>query len=76
MMRGPKSPRLVVRVVARLRRQGGSLIFTVPRNVVRRWKLEAGQLLVVRSTQEGVLLYPRYSLPYITDARRKELFGD
>lgn len=75
MMHGPKSRRLVVRVTARLRREGGSLIMSIPRNVVRHWKLEAGALLVVRSTERGILLYPRYSLLYISRAQRKQLFG-
>jgi hypothetical protein len=64
MLQGPKSPRLVARFSVRLRREGGSLSVTVPRYVVRHWKLEAGMRLVVRSTDRGILLYPRYFLPY------------
>jgi antitoxin component of MazEF toxin-antitoxin module len=75
MMQPPKSPRLIVRACVRLRRQGGSLILTVPRNVVRHWKLHAGAALVVRSTDNGILLFPRYTLPYTSAERRKELFG-
>ena len=41
---------------------------TIPRHIVRHWKLEPGARLVVRSTDEGVLLYPRYFLPYADTA--------
>jgi hypothetical protein len=37
---------------------------TIPSHIVRHWKLEPGVRLVVRSTAEGVLLYPRYWGPY------------
>jgi len=37
---------------------------TIPRHIVRHWKLEPGARLVLRATDEGVLLYPRYFLPY------------
>ena len=57
-MAPPKSPRLVARLSVKLRREGGSLSVTIPRHVVRKWKLEPGQRLAVKSTQEGVLLYP------------------
>ncbi|MFN2566876.1 MAG: hypothetical protein ABR499_17905 [Gemmatimonadaceae bacterium] len=60
----PKSRRLIARVSVRLRREGGSLSLTIPRYIVRCWNLEPGARLVVRSTDEGVLLYPRYFLPY------------
>ena len=70
MRDGPKSPRLVARFSVRLRREGGSLSMTVPRYIVRHWKLEAGMRLVVRSTDRGVLLYPRYFLPYSRESRR------
>ena len=61
----PKSRRLVARISVRLRREGGSLSMTVPRYIVRHWNLEPGARLVVRSTDEGVLLYPRYFAPYV-----------
>ena len=64
MLQRPKSPRLVCRISVRLRREGGSLSATIPRYIVRHWKLEAGMRLVVRSTKYGILLYPRYFLPY------------
>ena len=73
-MRIPQSPRLVVRATVKLRPQGGSLVISLPRNVVRDWKLEAGMRLVVRTTENGILLFPRYSLPYISPAQREELF--
>jgi antitoxin component of MazEF toxin-antitoxin module len=66
----PKSPRLVVRFTVRLRREGGSLSITVPCHIVRQWKLTAGDRLVVRSGDEGILIYPRYFVPYSGRARR------
>lgn len=69
MPQGPRSPRLVARFSVRIRREGGSLSMTIPRYIARHWKLEAGMRLVVRSTDRGILLYPRYFLPYVaTDA--------
>jgi hypothetical protein len=44
---------------------------TVPRYVVRAWKLEPGARLIVRTTQEGILLYPRYFFPYTRRKRSK-----
>jgi antitoxin component of MazEF toxin-antitoxin module len=64
MLQRPKSSRLVTRLSVRLRREGGSLSVTIPRYIVRHWKLEAGMRLVVRSTDRGILLFPRYFLPY------------
>jgi antitoxin component of MazEF toxin-antitoxin module len=64
MVQGPKSSRLVARFSVRLRREGGSLSITIPRYIVRHWKLEAGMRLVVRATNQGILLFPRYFLPY------------
>ena len=55
----------------RLRREGGSLSITVPRYIVRHWKLEAGMRLVVRSTDQGILLFPRYFLPYSSRLRHR-----
>ncbi|MGQ0712828.1 MAG: AbrB/MazE/SpoVT family DNA-binding domain-containing protein [Gemmatimonadaceae bacterium] len=69
MPQGPKSPRLVARFSVRVRREGGSLSMTIPRYIARHWKLEPGVRLVVRSTDKGILLYPRYFLPYAPDAR-------
>ena len=69
MLQRPKSSRLVTRFSVRLRREGGSLSVTIPRYVVRQWKLEAGMRLVVRSTNQGILLYPRYFLPYSSRLR-------
>src|SRR5687768_2369804 len=63
-MQRPKSHRLVARISVLLRREGGSLSITIPRHIVRHWKLEAGARLVLRSTDEGILLYPRYFAPY------------
>jgi hypothetical protein len=65
MPQGPKSPRLVTRISVRVRREGGSLSMTIPRYIVRHWKLEPGVRLVVRSTDRGILLYPRYFIPYV-----------
>jgi antitoxin component of MazEF toxin-antitoxin module len=48
-----------------VRREGGSLSITIPRYVARHWQLVPGARLVVRSTDEGVLLYPRYFAPYV-----------
>lgn len=64
MLQPPKSSRLVARFSVRLRREGGSLSVTIPRYIVRHWKLEAGMRLVVRSTDRGILLFPRDFLPY------------
>jgi hypothetical protein len=33
---------------------------TIPRYLVRSWKLEPGQWLVLRSSEEGIVLRPRY----------------
>jgi antitoxin component of MazEF toxin-antitoxin module len=74
MMRVPQSPRLVVRATVKLRRQGGSLVMSLPRNIVRNWKLEAGARLIVRTTENGILIFPRYSLPYLSPSQREELF--
>lgn len=71
MLHGPKSPRLVARFSVRVRKEGGSLSITIPRYIVRRWKLEAGMRLVVRSTDRGILLYPRYFLPYSHQGTRQ-----
>jgi hypothetical protein len=68
----PKSPRLVARFSVRLRREGGSLSMTIPRHIVRDWKLEPGVRLVLRSTDEGVLLHPRYFLPYSWSGRKRD----
>jgi len=38
---------------------------TIPRYIARHWKLEPGVRLIVRSTDRGILLYPRYFLPYV-----------
>ena len=65
----PKSPRLVARISVRLRQEGGSLSLTVPRYIVRHWKLEPGARLIVHSTDRGILLYPRYFLPYVRSFR-------
>ena len=75
MLQGPKSPRLVSRISVRLRREGGSLSITIPRYIVRHWKLETGMRLVVRSTEHGILLYPRYFLPYSNRLRNAETPG-
>lgn len=55
-----RGPRFVFRYAARLRREGGSLAITVPRYIVRRWRLEAGDELLIRSTEEGILMAPRF----------------
>ena len=55
-----RSRRLVVRFSARIRREGGSLSITIPRYLVRNWKLEPGQWLVLRTSEEGIVLRPRY----------------
>ena len=57
MRRGIK---FFVRYAARLRREGGSLSLTMPRYIVRQWRLKAGDNLLVRSTEEGILLSPRF----------------
>ena len=72
MLQQPKSSRLVARFSVRLRREGGSLSVTIPRYIVRHWKLEPGMRLVVRSTKHGILLYPRYFLPYSSWRRREQ----
>lgn len=72
MHQRPKSPRLVARISVRLRREGGSLSLTIPRYIVRHWKLEPGMRLVVRSTKYGILLYPRYFLPYSSRLKHRE----
>jgi antitoxin component of MazEF toxin-antitoxin module len=69
----PKSRRLIARFSVLLRREGGSLSVTIPRYIVRHWKLQPGARLVVRSTDEGVLLDPRYFAPY---ADRAWMRGD
>ena len=59
-----------MRVTVRLRREGGSLSVTVPCHIVRQWKLKAGDRLLVRSSDEGILIYPRYFAPYSARAWR------
>jgi len=53
-------PRMRVRMSIVLRKEGGSLSMTIPRSVVRKWKLQPKSRLLIRSTDEGILLYPRY----------------
>jgi hypothetical protein len=65
MLEHPKTPRLRVRLSVRVRRQGGSLVITIPRYITRKWNLEPGSRLVVRSTERGILLYPRYFAPFL-----------
>lgn len=43
---------------------------TIPRYITRKWKLEPGSRLVVRSTERGILLYPRYFLPFLQPPMR------
>ena len=57
-----KHPRMRARFSVLIRREGGSLSMTIPRFIVRKWKLEPRARLIVRSTDEGILLYPRYPL--------------
>jgi len=71
MPQRPKSSRLITRFSVRLRREGGSLSVTIPRYIVRHWTLEAGMRLVVRSTNQGILLFPRYFLPYSNRLRHR-----
>lgn len=52
--------RFFFRYAARLRREGGSLSLTMPRYIVRQWQLEAGDDMLVRSTEEGILMTPRF----------------
>lgn len=66
----PKSPRLRVRLSVLLRREGGSISMTVPRYITRKWNLNPGDRMLVRSTDEGILLCPRYFLPYVRRRRR------
>jgi antitoxin component of MazEF toxin-antitoxin module len=33
---------------------------TIPNHIVRAWKLEHGTRLVVQSTDQGILLFPRF----------------
>lgn len=60
-----RGPRFVFRYAARLRREGGSLAITVPRYIVRRWRLEPGDELLIRSTEEGILMAPRFPDAYV-----------
>jgi hypothetical protein len=43
---------------------------TVPIHIARQWKLKAGDRLVVRSSDEGILIYPHYWAPYSQGAWR------
>lgn len=54
-----------MKLTVRARRQGGSLVITIPRYIARKWKLEPGTRLVVRSTDQGILLFPRYFIPFL-----------
>jgi len=60
MIRPPKSPRLRARFSVRVRQHGGSLSMTIPRHIVRAWKLEHGSMLAIQSTDQGILLFPRF----------------
>lgn len=55
-----RGPLFFFRYAARLRREGGSLSLTIPRYIVRHWELRAGDDLLVRSTEEGIFLTPRF----------------
>ena len=33
---------------------------TIPKHIVRAWKLEHGTRLVVQTTDQGILLFPRF----------------
>ena len=33
---------------------------TIPNHIVRAWKLEHGTMLAVHSTDQGILLFPRF----------------
>jgi hypothetical protein len=68
-----KSPRLIVRHLVRLRREGGSISMTVPVHIVRKWKLRPGAALVLRSTDEGILLYPSFFGPFLKRPRRSRV---
>jgi AbrB family looped-hinge helix DNA binding protein len=52
--------RFVFRWSTRVRREGGSLSITIPRYVARRLGLKPGDELLVRLTEEGIVLRPRY----------------
>ena len=64
MLERPKSPQTRRPHLRARATRGGSLSITIPRYIVRHWKLKAGMRLVVRSTDARDLLYPRYFLPY------------
>jgi antitoxin component of MazEF toxin-antitoxin module len=60
--------RWVFRWTARLRREGGSLSFTIPRNLVRGLRLEAGDEMVVGREDDGILMRPKVPRPIARDA--------
>lgn len=60
LINGPRDPRFVFRYAVRLRREGGSLTATIPRYIVKKWQLRAGDALLVQSTKWGLLLRPRF----------------
>jgi hypothetical protein len=42
---------------------------TIPRHIVRAWKLEHGTRLAVQSTDQGILLFPRFFAPFVEGRR-------
>lgn len=55
--------RFVFRWRVRIRREGGSLSLTIPRYLVRRMQLSAGEDLIARLTEDGLLFRPVYWKP-------------
>ena len=52
--------RFVFRSTTRVRREGGSLSITIPRYIAQRLDLRPGEELIVRLTDEGIVLRPVY----------------
>jgi hypothetical protein len=44
----------------RIRREGGSLLVTIPGWITRRMSLEVGDTLLVKLTEDGIVLRPRF----------------
>jgi antitoxin component of MazEF toxin-antitoxin module len=65
-----------VRYAVRLRREGGSLSLTLPRYITRKWLLVPGDELLAKSTEDGILLCPRFLRPGTTPEYVRSLSGE
>jgi antitoxin component of MazEF toxin-antitoxin module len=53
--------------VTQVRREGGSLCVTIPRFATRGLQLQPGDVLLVKLTEEGIVLRPRFPRRLVAD---------